>query len=287
MSATLFKEVSYSLQKLIADIEYGEIGLPDIQRPFVWENAKVRDLFDSMYRGFPVGYFLFWANGLTDGHGQIGVGKKQRVARLLIVDGQQRLTSLFAVLKGVAVKREDFQEERIQIAFRPRDERFEVADVAIRRDPEFIADISQLWSKETARNRFVRDFIRRLRKARSVSEDEEDRLAEIIDRVYDLQSYPFTALELAPTVAEEQVAEVFVRINSKGTPLNQSDFILTLMSVYWDEGRSQLESFARAAKQPTVGRPSPFNYFIHPSPDQLLRSEIGLGFRRARLQHVY
>ena len=67
MAVTLFKEVSYNLAKLIEDIEMGEIGLPEIQRPFVWPNSKVRDLFDSMYRGFPVGYLLFWANGaVTD-----------------------------------------------------------------------------------------------------------------------------------------------------------------------------------------------------------------------------
>ncbi|WP_222617028.1 DUF262 domain-containing protein [Mitsuaria sp. TWR114] len=60
MTDTLFKEVHYSLGGLIGDIGLGRIGLPDIQRPFVWANAKVRDLFDSMYRGYPVGYFLFW-----------------------------------------------------------------------------------------------------------------------------------------------------------------------------------------------------------------------------------
>lgn len=56
MTETLFKEVHYSLGGLINDIGLGRIGLPDIQRPFVWANAKVRDLFDSMYRGYPVGY---------------------------------------------------------------------------------------------------------------------------------------------------------------------------------------------------------------------------------------
>jgi uncharacterized protein with ParB-like and HNH nuclease domain len=66
MSATLFKEVSYSLAKLIQDIEMGEIGLPDIQRPFIWPNTKVRDLFDSMYKGFPIGYLLFWANVMAN-----------------------------------------------------------------------------------------------------------------------------------------------------------------------------------------------------------------------------
>lgn len=64
MEATLFKQVGYSLSKLIEDIDIGEIGLPDIQRPFVWTTAKVRNLFDSMYKGFPVGYLLFWINGL-------------------------------------------------------------------------------------------------------------------------------------------------------------------------------------------------------------------------------
>ena len=160
---TLFKEVNYSLSKLIQDIEMGEIGLPDIQRPFVWANTKVRDLFDSMYKGFPVGYLLFWSNGLGNGHRQIGTNHKQKIPRLLIVDGQQRLTSLFAVIKGLTVTRNDYSQNRIQIAFRPRDHRFEVADAAISRDPEFIPDISQLWAGELSRNRFVKQFIEQLR----------------------------------------------------------------------------------------------------------------------------
>ena len=121
---TLFKEVGYSLSKLIEDIDVGEIGLPEIQRPFIWRNAKVRDLFDSMYRGFPVGYLLFWVNGFSEIHRQIGTEEKQKVSRLLIVDGQQRLTSLYAVIEGVPVVRKDYSQERIYIAFRPSDERF-------------------------------------------------------------------------------------------------------------------------------------------------------------------
>ena len=79
MTNTLFKEVSYSLSKLIQDIDMGEIGLPDIQQPFVWRNTKVRDLFDSMYKGSPIGYLLFLENGLPDGHRQIGASEKQKV----------------------------------------------------------------------------------------------------------------------------------------------------------------------------------------------------------------
>jgi len=68
----LFKKVDYTLKKLIEDIHVGEIGLPDIQRPFVWPRSKVRDLFDSMYRGFPIGYLLFWENGYSGEHHTIG-----------------------------------------------------------------------------------------------------------------------------------------------------------------------------------------------------------------------
>jgi len=131
MTKQLFKEVSYNLSKLMDDIEMGEIGLPDIQRPFIWPNAKVRDLFDSMYRGYPVGYFLFWENQIDKGVKQIGTNIHQRVPNLLIVDGQQRLTSLYAVMKDIPVIRDNYNSEKIEIAFRPLDSRFEVADAAI------------------------------------------------------------------------------------------------------------------------------------------------------------
>lgn len=288
MSATLFKKVDYSLSKLIHDIDQGEIGLPDIQRPFVWETAKVRDLFDSMYKGFPVGYLLFWSNDHMNGTRQIGTGGKQvKIPRLLIVDGQQRLTSLFAVLKGQPVLTKDYKHTPLNIAFRPRDCQFEVADAAIHRDPEFISDVSKLWSGEMKRGRFVKEFIARLKETREVTEQEEDRLEENIDHLYDIQNYPLTAMEISSTVNEEQVAEIFVRINSKGVSLKQADFILTLLSVFWDEGRAQLERFCRDSRLPSTTGPSPFNYFIQPDPDELLRVCVGLGFKRARLQHVY
>src|SRR3954452_18178003 len=124
MAVTLFKEVSLNVSRLIDEIETGEIGLPDIQRPFVWNATKVRDLLDSMYQGFPVGYLLFWANANVTGVRQIGDGgTKQSVPRLLIVDGQQRLTSLYAVLRGVPVLNDSYEHTTIRIAFRPRDGR--------------------------------------------------------------------------------------------------------------------------------------------------------------------
>jgi len=270
MSTTLFKKIDYSLDKLILDIDQGEIGLPDIQRPFIWEAARVRDLFDSMYKGFPVGYLLFWANDHNSGTRQIGSGHHQaKIPRLLIVDGQQRLTSLYAVLKGQPVYNRDYKHVNIKIAFNPVEERFEVTDAAIERDPVFITDISKLWDTTTTRTRFVRTYIARLQQSRPVSEDEADNLSEKIDRLFDLQKYPFTAMEISSTVNEEQVSDIFVRINSKGVALKQADFILTLMSVFWDQGRADLETFSRQSRSlPVDNTPSPFNHHISPDPDQ-------------------
>jgi hypothetical protein len=286
---TCFKRVDYDLSGLLHYIDIGDIGLPDIQRPFVWSNAKVRDLFDSMYRGFPVGYLLFWENAQANGAKRIGVVEKAHTASRLIVDGQQRLTSLFAVVRGQSVLDEGFNNRHVEIAFRPRDGKFEVADAAIRKDAEWISNISILWSSGKPIRRLTNDFIDHLKGKTPLTEEEEDNISHNLDRLFDLQKYPFTALEIAPTVDEEQVADIFVRINSEGVKLNQADFILTLLSVFWDEGRHALESFCRQSrKPPTSGSaPSAFNHFIQPDPDQLLRVAVALGFERGRLKSVY
>lgn len=287
MSDTLFKQVNYDLDALVKFIELGQIGLPDIQRPFVWPNKKVRDLFDSMYRGYPVGYLLFWQNGFEGSVKQIGTDRKQKVADLLIVDGQQRLTSLFAVLRGIPVVHQSGSAEAIQIAFNPLQEQFEVADAAVRKDRAFIPNISVLWSSDASLFEIVGSYLESLREARDVSTAEQKRIETSITKLFNLLKFPFTALELSKDIDEEQVAEVFVRINSKGKPLNQADFILTLMSVFWEEGRGELEEFCSSARKPSTGAASPFNHHIQPDPDQLLRVGIALGFKRARLQYVY
>lgn len=287
MTETLFKEVHYSLGGLINDIGLGRIGLPDIQRPFVWANSKVRDLFDSMYRGYPVGYFLFWQTGAEGADTKvIGEANKQKTPSLLIVDGQQRLTSLYAVIRREAVLRENFEREHIRIAFRPQSGTFAVPDATTERDPEYILDISDVFNRPT--HKTIGEYLKRLSTAREVSEAEEERIADAIGRLAGLTNFPFIALELSQQCTEEQVADVFVRINSEGKKLNQSDFILTLMSVFWDDGRSELEQFCHSARKPApTGQPSPFNQIFQPDPDHLLRVNVGVAFRRARLEHVY
>ncbi len=292
MSTTLFKEVGYSLSKLIDDIEMGEIGLPDIQRPFVWKNAKVRDLFDSMYQGYPVGYLLFWENQVGEKTKLIGANHHQKIPQLLIVDGQQRMTSLYAVLKGIAVVRENYETETIEIAFRPTDGSFQVCDAAIRKDPEFLPNVSELFAPTASHYRIVGDYLERMAAHREKNEreftvDERKTCEQSLQRLFNLTSFPFTTLQLSANIDEEQVAEVFVRINSEGKKLNQADFILTLMSVFWEDGRKELEDFCRTARTPSTGTASPFNHFVEPSPDQLLRVAVGMAFRRARLKSAY
>jgi len=286
MATTLFKDTTYTVNSLVDAIGRGDIGLPDIQRPFVWQSTKVRDLLDSMYKGFPVGYLLFWETGAEGGTKQIGTGKKEKAPKLLIVDGQQRLTSLYAVISGEPIVKPDYSEGRIRIAFKPSDATFLVTDATVEKNPEYVPDISRVWEPGGYKN-VVRSFLKRLNTKRPLSEEEEDALEDAIDRVRDLTHFPFKAVELDSTVDEEQVAEVFVRINSEGVSLNQADFILTLMSVFWEKGRKELEDFSRGCKTPTKGQASPFNWYIEPSPAQMLRVSVGLAFRRAVLKHVY
>ena len=191
------------------------------------------------------------------------------------------------MVKGVEVLRANFKREAIQIAFNPLSGRFDVADAAIRKDRAFIPDISILWRPDFRASAFKRSFLKDLRDVRDLSDDEAERIEDAIDHLKNLLHYSFVALTLASSVDEATIAEVFVRINGKGKALNQADFILTLMSVFWDEGRAELEAFALAATRPSDGKPSPFNHFIRPKPDQLLRATVGLALKRARLENVY
>jgi hypothetical protein len=285
--ATLFKEVSYNLATLIQQIDMGIIGLPDIQRPFVWPDTKVRDLFDSMYKGYPVGYFLFWANANVEHTKGIGTSAKQKHPNLLIVDGQQRLTSLYAVIKAQEIIRENYTKATIVIAFNPLEAKFEIPDASIRKNPRYFQNISQIWQPNINIIKVINEFLQNLKKSVELTEVEEENIQNAFMQLKNLESYPFSALELSTNITEEQVADVFVRINSQGKTLNQADFILTLMSVFWEEGRKDLEEFCRLCRLPSKDAASPFNYLIDPDPDQMLRVSVGLAFRRARLQYVY
>lgn len=288
MADLLFKKVDYTVGKLLEDIELGEIALPDLQRPFVWHTTRVRDLFDSMYRGYPVGTLLFWENPFGDKYHTIGTDTKQKEPKLLIVDGQQRLTALYAVVRAQPIKDKHYRTKHIRLAFHPLTGRFEVTNTAVQRDPLWIPDISVLWQPDFDLYGFINDFLQHLEQRSEHGKDQRRSVPEAIHRLRNLASYPVTALELSQQISEEQVSEIFVRINSKGRTLNQADFILTLMSVFWEEGRTQLEDFSRRTRHPSrPSEPNPYNPFFQPTPDQLLRVDVALAFRRARLKYIY
>ena len=284
--APIFELGNQSLLGLVDEIERDRIALPDLQRPFVWEDTEVRDLLDSLFVGFPVGTLVFWqASGDTDAR-MVGTTTASTRATTLVIDGQQRLTSLYAVIRGAEVVAQDGSRYRIQIAFRPRDGRFEVADAATRNDPEFLDDLTELWKPEKGRPQIRRELLNRLRDAgRVVTQEYEDAVERNLDRAHSIGDYRFptvlirrTASMGGPETTEEDVAEIFVRINNQGTRLRQSDFVLTLLSVFHGALRDRIES---RAKSMSGGRA------ISIDAQQLLRVACAVAFGRARMLAIY
>lgn len=289
--AQVFNTTTYTIDQLMTGIEIGDIALPDIQRPFVWYKkiSKVRDLFDSIYRGYPIGYLLFWENANRSDYKNIGFEeKKRKIPKFLIIDGQQRLTAFFAVMKNQEVLTPDYERKTIKIAFRPIDALFKVGDAATDRDPEYIPDLSALWSGE-GDFAIISNFISALKEKREITKEEEKTISSNIQSLININKYPLTALEIAPNLEEEIVSDIFVRINSQGVSLTQADFILTLLSVYWEEGRKEIEQFCIDSRKipEKETRFSSFNYLIKPDPDDMLRVLVGLTFHRAKMKDVY
>ncbi|MDR3068846.1 MAG: DUF262 domain-containing protein, partial [Cellulomonas sp.] len=147
----IFKTTAWQVSQLIDGVQKGSISLPDLQRPFVWPAPKVRDLFDSMYRGYPVGELMFWDVHEPGATRSIGTGGLE--AQHQIVDGQQRLTSLYATIKGEPIRDSDYRSKRIKIAFNPGTERFEVSTPVFSRSPLWIDDIAEYFSRAATRGR--------------------------------------------------------------------------------------------------------------------------------------
>lgn len=287
MDTQRFAHTQAPISNLVAWIETGDLSLPDLQRPFVWKRNRVRELFDSLYHGYPAGYFLFWSTPTPVDSHRIGSNPAGAKPLKMIVDGQQRLTSLYAVIRGKQIVTENNEVQAIRIAFNPLTEEFAVADAATDADPEWVDNISEIWTSPRGQYQFITDHIDRLAVAREVAGDERQRMAENLSRLAQLPNYQFSILDLSSELDIDEVAEVFVRINSAGVALNSADFILTLMSVHTPEARHRLEDFARQAKVPATTAASAYNHFHAPSPDELLRVAVGLGLTRGVLQNAY
>jgi hypothetical protein len=284
--APIFEHGQRSIASLVSDIEREVIALPDLQRPFVWEDTKVRDLLDSLFVGFPVGTLVLWHTSNDREARALGAERPGLRATTLVIDGQQRLTSLYAVMRGVEIVDKDGSTRKISIAFRPRDGRFEVADAAIRNDPEFLPNVTELWNGTRPKPQLRRDIINALRdKGRAVEETYEDAVERNLDRAHSIADYRFPTVDIRKTASthdeeatEEDVAEIFVRINNQGTRLGQADFVLTLLSVYHGELRDRIEERSRTMSLGTV---------VSIDTQQLLRAVCGVAFGRARMSAVY
>src|SRR5215471_11588440 len=141
MSTQRYTVTPHPIETLLTWVKSGEIAIPEIQRPFVWEPTKVRNLLDSLYQGYPVGYLIAWRNPtvkLKDG--TTSAGKR------ILIDGQQRVTALMASLLGYEVLTKDYENVRIRIAFNPKAQEFEVTNPAIQKDAAWIPDISDVFA---------------------------------------------------------------------------------------------------------------------------------------------
>ena len=284
---TVFNITQYQLNHLITNIDTGEIALPDLQRPFVWDNSKVRDLFDSLYKGLPIGMLILWKiNESNNEFRPIGLDKKTSPSKL-IIDGQQRLTALYAVISGFEVIDKDYKQKQIKIAYNPFDEIFEVQNASIEKDPMWVSNITDIFKGNLFS--FVNDFINNLKEKSPDFEFDEIKVQENINSLKTLEtSYQISAIELASSLDPEEVSEIFVRINSTGKALNQSDFIFTLMSLYWPEGKDRFENFSYEAKKSAEIGNSSFNVINEqPTTENLLRTTISYSFLRGRLRYAY
>lgn len=210
-----------SIQTLLSWIRSGEIAIPEIQRPFVWDSTKVRDLIDSLYAGFPVGYIIVWKNPdvrLKDS--TISSGKK------ILIDGQQRITALQAAIVGEPVVGSDYRKKRIKIAFHPLDQRFEVANPAIEKDSAWIPDIAPLYQPGFSSMGFVLNYCNK----NQLDETQWDKVESAISKLRQIENNSIGVIELSHQLDIDQVTEIFIRINSKGVVLSQADFAMSKIS---------------------------------------------------------
>ena len=208
----------------------------------------------------------------------------------VIIDGQQRLTSLYAVIKGKKVVNSNYQEKSIIISYNPLSNKFEVGYQATKNDKEWIYNISDLFSSSSYQ--FITNYISvlsdyRTSKGLELTNDEKDIIAKNINDVYNLTKYPLRVFDIKATAEEEDVSEVFVRVNSGGVTLKQNDFILTLLSLYWPEGRNLIEKFSRDSIYPTKGQVTSYNQITEVSAQDVIRVVMAYAFDRARLQYGY
>jgi hypothetical protein len=237
----------YSIDTLLSWVKSGEIAIPEIQRPFVWEPVQVRDLLDSLYRGYPIGYLITWRTPkLRLKDGTLSTGKR------ILIDGQQRITALMTALLGREVLNKDYESVRIRIAFNPQEERFEVANPAIDKNPAWITDISQLFTSPDPSKPPLSLFQMRRNYCAKNPNVSEEAIEAALQKLRDIEHHQVGVIELADDLDIETVTEIFIRVNSKGVELSQADFAMSKIASGESYGgpllRKAIDYFCRLAR---------------------------------------
>lgn len=296
MAEPLFMRVDRSVGNILRDIVEGRVGLPDLQRPFVWKDSDVRDLLDSMLRGYPIGYCILWEapDDQEEKTSTIGLNTKNYSRpKELVIDGQQRLTALVSAIYGVEVKDQTFNTRNIRIAYDPLEREFHTWDAAIEKDARYIPDISEVFAakRDNKISAFRREYINRLNESNAkrgqeqISYAEEAAIEEGINELLNLETtYVIPILSISSKADEEQMSQIFIRVNSGGTKLTEDDFIMTLLSVYEPETRQRIEDWCEASRTPGIG--TSYNALLAVKPSHIIRATVGLGFNRGRLRYA-
>lgn len=215
-----YSVTQHPIETLLTWVKSGEIAIPEIQRPFVWEATKVRNLLDSLYKGYPVGYLIAWRNHtvkLKDG--TTSAGKR------ILIDGQQRVTALMASLLGIEVLNDDYETVQIRIAFNPQNETFEVSNPAIQKDVVWIPDVAKVFEPAATLLQLVSDYC-----AANTSVSQDD-IFRVIEKLRGIVHNHVGFIELSESLDIETVTEIFIRVNSAGSPLSQADFAMSKIAV--------------------------------------------------------
>ena len=223
MNGEKFSLMQYSVSAILGLIDAEQFVIPEIQRPFVWKRSQVRDLIDSLYNGYPTGYIITWKNpDVRTKDGTISNGNH------VLIDGQQRITALMAAISGREVLDEDFNKDRIKIAFNPitndPTKRFEVQDASHLKDKKWIPDIAEIFKTDFKQRAFENAY------AEANPGIDIDELSETISKLKGIANRQIGVIELAHNLDIDEVTEIFIRINSKGSALSQSDFVMSKMA---------------------------------------------------------
>lgn len=229
MATQRYSVTPHPIETLLTWVKSGEIAIPEIQRPFVWEATKVRNLLDSLYQGYPVGYLIAWRNPtvkLKDGTSSAG--------KRILIDGQQRVTALMAALLGMEVVNKSYKTIRIRIAFHPVEEKFEVRNPAIAKDSAWIDDIASVFAPDASLMELSDNYTEKNPDA------DRKRVSLVLEKLRKIINNHVGLIELSDDLDIETVTEIFIRVNSAGAELSQADFAMSKIAVNETFGGNEL-----------------------------------------------